>query len=243
MSLRDKVAVVTGGAVRLGQAMSLALAERGMRVCVHYGHSAREAEATVARIMAAGGRAVAVRGDLAAGAGVAADVMAAAANAFGRVDVLVNSAAIFEADGLGGVTESGFDRHVAINLRAPLFLCQAFVAQLAAAQEAQIVNIVDWRALRPRPGHLSYTMTKSALVALTKMLALELAPQVRVNAIAPGAILLPADAPPSYRDQLTARIPLKTMGTPLDITRALVYLLESDFLTGEVLCVSGGEGL
>jgi pteridine reductase len=130
-----------------------------------------------------------------------------------------------------------------VNLKAPAFLCREFAARHQAGQPAAIVNIADWRGLRPVPGHFSYTLTKAGLVALTQLLALELAPDIRVNAVAPGAILPPPGAGSDVLQRLAQQVPLKRHGGPADITEAILYLLRADFVTGEVLCVTGGEHL
>ncbi len=248
MKLDGRVAIVTGGAVRLGRAMALAVARAGMHVCVHYGNSAEEAERTVREIRELGRQAIAVSADFSAGGGDIAtgiqQVLDQTRRQLGPADVLVNSAAIFEPASLATVDVSHFERHVRINMLAPLLCAQAFVAQLDDQAAAHIVNIVDWRALRPPPGHLVYTMTKAALVALTKMLAQELAPRVRVNGIAPGAILPPPGADAAeYEQTVVSRVPLRTMGGVADVTEALIYLLKSEFQTGEILCITGGEHL
>ncbi|GIW94455.1 MAG: short chain dehydrogenase [Pirellulaceae bacterium] len=241
--LTGQVAIVTGGAQRLGHAMVTALAEAGLRVCIHYNRSAESAHQVCRQLQESGRQAMAVRCDFSDPGADAAGVVDAAYRAWGRVDVLVNSASIFEAASLMDTTVEQFDRHVAVNLRAPWRLAQAFVARLDPQAQGQIVNILDWRALRPVPGHFSYTLTKAALWAMTRLLAQELAPRVRVNAIAPGAILPPADSSPDYLEQLATRIPLARAGCPDDVTEALLYLLRSDFVTGIVLPVTGGQEL
>ncbi len=252
--LQDKRVLVTGGGVRLGRAVARRLAEEGSAVCVHYGSSRSEAEETVRDIRKRGAVAHAIQGDFRQAVSAAREVIREATEKLGGLDVLINSAAIFQPDELTGVSEEHFDLHFAINLKAPLFLSQAFVQQWKRSRattdpsstdspSGHIVNIVDWRALRPRPGHLVYTMTKAGLVAMTKMLAQELAPEIQVNAIAPGAILPPPGADPDYEKQLMERIPLQRMGHPDDITEAVCYLLHSKFVTGEVLSVTGGESL
>jgi NAD(P)-dependent dehydrogenase (short-subunit alcohol dehydrogenase family) len=243
VELADKVALVTGGAVRLGRAICAKLAEVGMDVCIHYGHSQEAAQETRQLVERFGRRAALVQCDFARCEEVGPVVLDAALDALGRVDVLVNNAAIFEPASLATTTREQFERHMAINVRAAWQLCQAFVGRLAQGQHGHIVNILDWRVMRPVPGHFSYTLSKAALWAATKILALELAPRVQVNAIAPGAILLPADAPPEYHEQLVARVPMKRLGSTSDVTETLLYLLRSDFITGAVIPVTGGEEL
>jgi NAD(P)-dependent dehydrogenase (short-subunit alcohol dehydrogenase family) len=240
VELNGRVAVVTGGAVRLGRAISLALAEAGTSVVLHYGRSAAAAEETCRDIEALGARAAKVQSDLRHPVEAAEQIFAAVQAAFGRADILVNSAAIFEAGTLPTTTEDQWDQHFNINLKAPFFLCRQFQQQLTASR-AHIVNIADWRAGQPTLGHLAYSLTKAGIVALTRQLALELAPRVQVNAIAPGAILPPPGAGPEYLRRVAEQIPLQRAGTPKDITDTLLFLLRSEFVTGEVVHVTGGE--
>ena len=151
MELKGKVAVVTGGAVRIGRAISLALADAGADVVVHHANSATGADAAVAEIAARGRRGLAISADFADPVPAAQSVMEGAIKAFGRVDVLVNSAAIFGSGSLASLSESDWDRHFAINLKAPCFLCREFAVRHAPADPGCIINIVDWRALRPGP--------------------------------------------------------------------------------------------
>ncbi len=244
MDLKDKVAIITGGAVRIGRAMSLALAERGVKLCVHYGSSQVDANNLANEIQKSGGEIVTVQADFAGDAVAAAKtVIDDALDAFGRLDVLVNSAAIFEPGTLQTTTAESWDRHLSINLRVPFFLCQEFAVRRSSNKAGHIVNIVDWRAIRPKPGHLAYTISKSGLVTMTKCLAAELAPEIQVNAIAPGAILPPPDEDDAYLERLREQIPLRRTGSPDEIVHSLLYLLESDFVTGEILHVTGGEEL
>jgi pteridine reductase len=243
MELAGRVAIVTGGGRRIGQALCVALAKAGCSVVVHYSHSADEARDTIEQITALGRDAFGVGADFQQPAAAAPVVIEAAYKRFGRADILVNSAAIFSAASLASTTEADWDRHFAINLKAPAFLCREFAARHNPGRPAAIINIADWRGLRPTPGHFAYTLTKAGVVALTKILALELAPDIRVNAVAPGAILPPPNAGPEYLERLASQVPLKRHGDPDDIANAVLYLLASDFVTGEVLCVTGGEEL
>lgn len=238
-----QTAIVTGGAVRVGRALVEALLQRGTRVVVHYGQSETAARELVDLARQNGREAVAVQADLAGGQAAARQLFAAAQRAFGTIDILINSAAIFEPAGLAETTEDQVQRHLRINLEAPLFLCQCFAESLPTDRTGHIINIVDWRAERPPPGHLAYTLSKAGLVALTKMLAQELAPRIQVNAIAPGAILPPPGAGSDYEQRLRERVPLRRMGGTAAVVGAAAYLLESRFVTGEVLSVTGGEQL
>ena len=243
MDLAGRVAIVTGGGKRIGRAICLALADAGASILVHYSHSREEAVGTVDAITKKGGKAECVGADFRDPAAAATQVLAAAYERFGRADVLVNSAAIFEPGSITSTTEEAWDKHFAVNLKAPAFLCKEFAARHKAGDPAAIVNIADWRGVTPAPGHFAYTLTKAALVAMTRVLALELAPDIRVNAVAPGSILPPPGAGPDYLDRLAQHVPLRRHGGPEDVTGAVLYFVRADFVTGEVLCVTGGEEL
>jgi NAD(P)-dependent dehydrogenase (short-subunit alcohol dehydrogenase family) len=234
---------VTGGAVRLGRAISLALAEAGMQIGLHFCHSANAADETLEEVRARGADALKIQADFSNPVAAAHKIVEETTARFGQVDVLVNNAAIFETGTLETVTDDQWERQIAINMKGPLFLCREFTGQLKPGQRAHIVNIVDWRATRPDPSHLVYTLTKSGLVALTRNLAVDLAPDVQVNAIAPGAVLAPPGRDRTYLDELADSIPLRRAGTPADVTDTLLYLLGSDFVTGEILHVAGGQQL
>jgi pteridine reductase len=242
MELSGKVAVVTGGAVRLGKALALALAGHGVWLAIHYHSSATTAEETVAQIKALGSDALAIQADLSQ-ASQAPAVIAQAAAHFGQVDILVNSAAIFEPGGLADTTEAIWDRHFAINLKSPFFLSQAFAAHVGRERPGHIVNIADWRAIRPGTNYMAYTLTKAALITMTQSLALALAPNIQVNAIAPGIILPPPGKDQAYLEWLAQKIPAGRVGSPAEVAKTLLFLLESDFITGETIFVTGGEHL
>jgi pteridine reductase len=169
-------------------------------------------------------------------------VMDKALAEYGQVDILVNNAAIFLPGTWRETTEADWDAHFAINLKAPFFLSQAF-ARVLGDRRGHIINIADWRATRPGVGYMAYTFTKAALVAMTQSLALAMAPNVQVNAIAPGAVLPPPGRGVDYLDDLAGKIPLKRHGSPTDVAEAMLYLLRSDFTTGELLYVTGGQQL
>lgn len=241
--LRGKSALVTGGAVRLGRALAERLAREGLDVCIQFGSSHAAAAEAVLVLGALGVRAVSVQADFTDPVSAARRVVDFAVQELGRVDVLVNSAAIFEPGTLADTDEAHWDRHLSINLKAPAFLCREFAQARAPGSTGQIVNIADWRALRPGAGHLAYTISKAGLVALTGILAQELAPHVQVNAIAPGAILPAPGASPAQFAEIGRSTPLQRTGRPDDIADALVYLLRSEYVTGEVLHVTGGQQL
>ncbi len=243
MDLKGKVAVITGAAVRIGRTMALTLAESGVDICIHYRSSKQEAEQTCKDIQRLGRKAVAVSADLSDSQKAASEVIDAVITEFGKVDILINSASVFENKSLMASSEDDWDSHLDINLKAPYFLCQQFAKSIKPEQRGHIVNLVDWRARRAGIGHLPYRISKAGLVTLTECLALELAPEIQVNAIAPGAILPPPDQDASYLEKRAEQIPLQRAGSPHDVCQALLYLLQSDFVTGEVLTVTGGEQL
>ena len=239
----NRTAIVTGGARRLGRAIALALAENGADIILHFGASRAMAEETAGEIEAMNRRVVLVSADLQESA-AAAKTIVAAGQALGGADILVNSAAIFEDLPFAETSEDLYDRHQSINLKAAFFLCQEFTKQLPPERSGQILNLVDWRAARPPADYIAYTISKAGLLALTKSLALQLAPRIRVNAIAPGAILPPpGGAFDQWRDTKLPAIPLQDTGDPQDIVEAALYLLNAKFVTGEVLSVTGGEEL
>lgn len=242
MELDGKAAIVTGGAVRLGKALALALAGQGVRVGIHYGSSAGPAEAVVKEIKAMGSDAVAIQADLSQPAEARSIVERAAAR-FGQVDILVNSAAIFEPGNWDDTTEANWDRHFAINLKSPFFLSQAFAVQVGRDRTGHIVNIADWRGVRPGADHVAYTLTKAAIIAMTKSLALALAPNIQVNAIAPGLILPPPGQDQAYLESKANEVPAQRVGSPQEIANAMIFLLRSDFVTGDLIFVTGGEHL
>ena len=243
MDLNGKVAIVTGGSVRLGKSIALCLAKEGVKIGLHYHQSSEQAECTLEEITSLGSTGLLVRADFRQPLQAAERIVEKTLSEFNRLDILVNNAAIFEESSVSSVTGDHWDRHFDINLKAPFFLCQKFSQHLEPGECAQIVNIADWRGTRPGYDHPVYTLTKSALLAMTQSLAQQLAPDVRVNAIAPGAVLPPPGSNQSDLQQIAETIPLRRTGTAQDVTNALLYLLRSDFITGEILHVTGGQQL
>ncbi len=241
MHLKGKVALVTGGARRLGRAFVLALARAGMDVIVHYGHAAQAAEETVAQARHHGVRAVALQADLQE-ADEALRLVERAEESLALPQVLVNSAAIFVPGTLRNTDLDNWSRHFRINLRAPFLLTQSF-ARLLDGQPGKVVNIVDWRALYPGRQYLAYTLSKAALVTFTQMAARELAPHIQVNALALGAVLPPPDKDETYLERIVQRVPVKRAARVEEITDALLFLLRNDYITGEILLVDGGAHL
>lgn len=239
-ALTGRRALVTGGAVRVGRALCLALAEMGLDVAVHHRSSAEAAEETAARCREAGVRAVVVGGDLGSAAGCRG-VVAGAAEALGGLEVLVNSAADFTPASLADTTEEQFDRALAVNLKGPFFCAQAAAPHMRAAGFGRIVNIADVAGLEPWPRFAAHCASKAGVVMLTRSLAQELAPSVTVNAIAPGAVLMPDGASEAATGRAAGKTVLQRVGSPDDVAGALRYLLEADYVTGHTLVVDGGR--
>ena len=245
-------ALVTGAGKRLGKAMALALADDGYEVAVHYATSERAALDVVAEIEARGQQAVPVRADLLQDAQTETLLLRAAEMLDGPITCLVNNASIFEADDLAGMTRTSWDRHMQSNLRAPALLLQALAAQelpdlTDAAGEplscAVAINMVDQRVRKLTPQFMSYTLAKSALWTLTQTAAQALAPKIRVNAIGPGPTLAgPRQTPQDFAAQRAAT-PLQRGAGEADITAALRYLVTSPAITGQLICVDGGQHL
>lgn len=237
----SRAALITGGGRRIGRAIALALSRAGYAVVLHAHSSRAEAERLAAEITGAGGRASVVLADLADPAAVRG--LVPAARAFGPLTLLVNSAAEFEPDEIQTLERAHFERTLAINLTAPLFLTQAFAAQAADGANASIVNIVDQRVLNPTPRFLSYTLSKSALHSATTTLAQALAPKLRVNAVAPGPTLpSPRQTGAQFAAQ-TAALPLQHGPSPEDIAAAVLYLAQAQSVTGVTIAVDGGQHL
>ncbi len=235
-------ALVTGGAKRVGEAICRALHAGGYRVLVHCQQSCAEADALAAEFNAQRcDSALVLRADLADTSALDAMIDEVRAQAT-DLSLLVNNASAFFATPLATTTAAQWDQLVDTNLRAPYFLAQGLHA-LLADNHGVIVNLADIYAERPIANHPVYGMTKAGLVALTRSLARDLAPAVRVNAVAPGAILWPEQSGEDYRQQLLAKIPLQRAGTPRDIAQAVCFLAGAEYITGQVLAVDGGRSL
>jgi pteridine reductase len=240
MELRGKVALVTGAGRRLGRAMARALADRGMTVAIHYHASAEGASELREEIVSMGGKAACFEADL-TDAHAARALPEQVVTRLGRLDVLVNSAAIMHRLPVEDTTPEQWDAIVNLNLRSVFFCAQGAASALRAAR-GKMINMADLAGLEPWSGFAAHSVSKAGVVMLTKILALSLAPDVTVNAIAPGAVLVPEDYPAEERDRLARSTPLRRLGDPSDVVSALLYLLEGgDFVTGQVLVVDGGR--
>jgi NAD(P)-dependent dehydrogenase (short-subunit alcohol dehydrogenase family) len=245
-----QTALVTGGAQRIGRAIVLALARSGYAVAVHAHRSLAPAGELCAEIVAAGGTAAVVAGDLADHGAVSALVPAAVA-AVGPLTLLVNNASVFEPDEIGALDRARFDRHYAVNLRAPVFLAEAFAAQVdarfavraPAGANASVVNLLDQRVYKPTPHYLSYGLAKSGLHAATTTLAQALAPRVRVNAVAPGPALPNARQDAETFARLCRAVPLGHGPSPEEIADAVLFLAAAASITGQTITVDGGQHL
>jgi len=237
-----KTALVTGGAKRIGRVVCERLASAGYGVAIHCNRSRDEAESLKAGIEAAGGRAAIVQGDLADAAAVAQLVPDAAA-ALGPITLLVNNASEFEPDEMGSLNVERFDRHMAVNLRAPAFLAQDFAAQAPDGADNLVVNVVDQRVWKPTPLFFSYTLTKAALFTATQTMAQALAPRIRVNAIGPGPTLTSArQGDEDFRRQSEA-LPLRRGSNPDEVADAILYFAAARSVTGQMLALDGGQHL
>lgn len=245
MELTAKIALVTGGGVRVGRALVLALAEAGCSIFLHYGNSQDAALEVQAEVEALGGSIFLYQANL-ADATATATIIPKAVSVFGQVDILINSASIFlHEDRLLQTEVELWDKIFAINLRAPFQLSQAFAQQIGDRQ-GKIININDARIPHPLPDHFAYRLTKRGLWDMTEIMALELAPQITVNSLALGQILEAPGVPDPQQylqDYADRRIPLKMPGNTKVVTDAALYLLEQDFLTGTTITLDGGEYL
>jgi pteridine reductase len=244
--LDGKAVLVTGGARRIGQAIVRRLHDGGANLVVHYRASAEQARSLETELNARRAHSVAlVQADLTQ-TRLLAGVIARAVDAWGRLDALVNNASSFYPTEVGGIGEDAWDDLMGTNLKAPLFLSQAAAPALRKSG-GSIVNITDIHAGQPMKGHLVYNVAKAGLATLTRSLARELAPEVRVNAVAPGTILWPERdlwTDESARARIVARIPLQRMGEPDDIARAVEFFIAgAPYVTGQLLAVDGGRSL
>src|SRR5262245_48395055 len=238
--LEGKVALVTGAGKRLGRAVALRLAEEGMDVAVHFGDSAKEAAEVVGKIGELGQKAVAIKAELRSLDAIRR-LLLEVGNELGRLDLLVNSAANFLPGSLISTTEEVWNASLDTNVKAPFFVAQAAAPMLRRSKGA-IVNFSDTGGLLGWPGFIGHSVAKAGVINLTKSLAKALAPDVRVNAIAPGTITMPGD-PPEWEQDFVKLAPLKKTGWPSDIADAVVYLATAEFLTGHTLVLDGGRTL
>ncbi len=244
MELTNATALITGGSHRIGLACAQALALQKVAVVIHYGASSQAARTAQQSIEALGGEAHILHAELTDSQQTSTLIPRAQAMLGGKaINILINNAAIFLPDTLRTGSLTQWNQHLAINLTAPFLLLQAFATHLPPDHIGKAIQIIDQHGHNPKPGYVAYSAAKSALWTLTRQAALELAPNIQVNAIGPGPILPAADASPTAFNQVVANTPLKRAGSPNDITNALLFLLQNDFITGEMIRVDGGEHL
>jgi len=235
-SLSGKTALITGAAKRVGRAMALALAQNGVRTVVHYNHSEQEAAALCREIEGIGVSAWPVKGDL-VDPGQTEAVFQEAVERAGAIDILINSASIFDVETIWEMTDESLCRNMRLHTMAALILSRALARQ---QRSGHIINLLDTRVVSYDKDHAAYHISKRSLLTLTRILALELAPKIAVNAVAPGLILPPALQDETYLDKLAPTTPLQRHGSPADVVEAVLFLLRSRFITGQVIYVDGG---
>lgn len=240
MPLKGKTALITGSAKRIGRACALKLAKEGADILIHYNSSADEAEELAASIRIAGGKAWTVQQDLSL-KGSAETLMEQALEKTGTIDYLVNSASIFPASRYEDVTALDFEENLQVNSLAPFFLSRAFAEHSASAE--CIINFLDTRIVDYDRQHLAYHVSKKVLFSLTRMLSEELAPRIRVNAVAPGLVIPPPGMTEDYLKERVGTNPLKKIGTLAQVTDSLFFLISNTFITGQVIFVDGGRHL
>ena len=236
------VALVTGAGIRLGRAIATALAGDGFDLVLHYNRSKRDAVSLARELEALGRKAALVQADLGRGA-AALKLARAAEQKFGRVDLLVNSAAIFWPTPLEKLSARELDAFLNVNLKAPYILSSEIGRRMKKRGGGAIVNIACISGFRPWKNFVPYSISKAGVIALTRGMARLLGPEVRVNAIAPGTVLPPEGMNKAGLEQLRRRLPLKRIGSPADIVEAVLYLSRASFVTGQILCVDGGRSI
>jgi NAD(P)-dependent dehydrogenase (short-subunit alcohol dehydrogenase family) len=241
-SSMPRVALVTGGAKRIGRAIALMLGDAGWDVAVHFHASRQEADAVVAELKAKGRRAVALEADLMREDEVAS-LVDRAGKALGPLGCLVNNASLFERDEALTATRESWDRHIETNLRAPFVLMQEFARALPADVHGNVINILDERVWNLTPHFISYTLSKAGLWTLTQVMAMALAPRIRVNGIGPGPTLpSPRQSEEQFRRQLEA-MPLGRGTSPEEIAQAVKFILSAPAMTGQMIALDGGQHL
>ena len=242
MDLRGRVAIVTGGGVRVGRAIALGLAGAGSDVFVHYNRSAGPAEETANEVRGLGVRSAIGSVDL-SDPSTGSELIALAEQSLGTPSVLVNSASGFSTDTLGDVTLEDWRRTLDLTLASPVFATQALANSLPDDLDGAVVNITDVRTQSPYREHFSYIVAKGGIDTFTRTAALQLAPRIRVNAVALGVILPPPNEDDDYVARLAAELPLERAGGTTPVVAAVLSLLENDFVTGEIIRVDGGGHL
>jgi NAD(P)-dependent dehydrogenase (short-subunit alcohol dehydrogenase family) len=241
MRLDHRTVFITGGAKRIGSHLARALAQRGANLVINYRYSSTDAQAVVRELRQVGVDALAVPGDVSSAPDVQR-MIASALERFGRIDVLINNAAVYFKTPFAHVTESEWDLTLDINLKGSFLCAKAVAEHMRGRGEGKIINFADWAGMRPYPEYLPYCVSKAGVIALTQALAQELAPAVQVNCIAPGPILLPEEMEEDERERVVRATPLKRIGSPEDIVQTVLFLIEgTDFATGGTYLIDGGR--
>ena len=245
-SLQNKIVLITGGAKRVGAAICRLLHANGANLMIHYKNSVKEARALQAELNLQRPTSVAIiQGDL-LNLSILPSLIQETINHFGKLDVLINNASSYYPTEIGNIYEEQWQDLMGSNLKAPLFLSQAAAVELKK-QQGCIINITDMHVERPKKGYIVYSVAKAGLVTLTKSLAHELSPEVRVNAVAPGPVMWPEDNPQFdelYRQRVISQTLLKRIGEPNDIAKAVKFLIQdAPFITGQIIAVDGGRSL
>ena len=242
MNISGKIALVTGGAKRVGKAIVQALAARGCHLVVHYHRSQAQAQETVRDLRAAGHRALAVQADITKEDQVEAMIEAATAH-FGRIDILVNNAALFYRTPLDTLTIEDWERVMDVNLTGTFLCAHKIGLRMREWGWGHIINIADVAGERPWADYIPYSVSKACVLTFTQGLAMELAPQVMVNAVIPGPVLFQEDTPDSVRQREIDKTLVKRAGSPQDVAQVVVFVAESDYSTGASFHVDGGRSL
>ena len=241
MQIRHRTALVTGAAKRVGRSIALRLAREGAHIQLHYHTSRQEAETTAAEIRSLGVSCKLLAADLSDPAEV--QRLLDEVRSIGTPDIVVNSASLFYKTPLGQTDGQDWEKLLDTNLRAPFFISQALGRSMQEKRSGAIVNIADWSGFRPYRDYPAYCASKGGLITLTRALARDLAPDVRVNAVAPGPVLLPPDFTEAEKEAVTRQTAVGRIGTPEDVASAVAYLLDNDFVNGSVLVVDGGRSI
>jgi NAD(P)-dependent dehydrogenase (short-subunit alcohol dehydrogenase family) len=243
MELKGSVAIVTGAAKRVGKAIALALAKKGVNIILHYNHSEAEAKATAQLIEREGVKAYSLRADLSQVKDIERFVGQALMSA-GRIDILVNSASQFKETPLAQITEADWDTHLNTNLKGIFFLSNFVAKAMLKQKQGKIVNIIDAHISRPYLNYLPYLVSKTGLAGLTLCLARELAPYIQVNGISPGPVLMQPSWGEKMIQEIIDSVPLQRIGAPEDIAKGVLFCVEgTDFMTGAVIPIDGGQRL
>jgi NAD(P)-dependent dehydrogenase (short-subunit alcohol dehydrogenase family) len=242
MNIDGKVALITGSAKRLGRAIAIELARRGARIAVHYRSEPREAEQTLQLVRTAGSGGAVFRAELTDNSAIE-KMFQDIAKTFGGLDILINSASVFSPGVADKTSPELWDSQMDSNAKAPFFVAQHAARLMQARGQGKIVNIADVAGEVIWPGYISYSVSKAALIAVSRGLAKSYAPQIQVNAIAPGPVLFPDYYTEEQKRSAIERTLLKREGSPSDIVNAVVFLIENDYITGEMIHVDGGRHL